>query len=57
MLHCGLDDGLFAELLGVMALKTDAIYVLTCEMVIEDEMQLERKRKREKITQIKYIGS
>ena len=57
MLHCGLDDGLFAELLGVMALKTDAIYVLSCEMVIEDEMQLERKRKREKITQIKYIGS
>lgn len=57
MLHCGLDDGLFMELLGVMALKTDAIYVLTCEMVIEDEMQLERKRKREKITQIKYIGS
>jgi len=57
LLHCGLDDGLFAELLGVMALKTDAIYVLTCEMVIEDEMQLERKRKREKITQIKYIGS
>lgn len=57
MLHCGLDDGLFVELLGVMALKTDAIYVLTCEMVIEDEMQLERKRKREKITQIKYMGS
>lgn len=57
MLHCGLDDGLFAELLGVMALKTDAIYVLSCEMVIENEMQLERKRKREKITQIKYIGS
>lgn len=57
MLHCGLDDGLFAELLGVMALKTDAIYVLSCEMVIEDEMQLERKRKREKITQIKYMGS
>lgn len=57
MLHCGLDDGLFAEILGVMALKTDAIYVLTCEMVIEDEMQLERKRKREKITQIKYMGS
>lgn len=57
MLHCGLDDGLFAELLGVMALKTDAIYVLSCEMVIENEMQLERKRKREKITQIKYMGS
>lgn len=57
MLHCGLDDGLFMELLGVMALKTDAIYVLSCEMVIENEMQLERKRKREKITQIKYIGS
>jgi len=57
LLHCGLDDGLFVELLGVMALKTDAIYVLTCEMVIEYEMQLERKRKREKITQIKYMGS
>jgi len=57
LLHCGLDDGLFVELLGVMALKTDAIYVLSCEMVIENEMQLERKRKREKITQIKYMGS
>lgn len=36
------------ELLDMVALKTNSLYAVVYEMVIQDEMQLGEKRKREK---------